>query len=129
MDGVAYFMLFYRSFYCFEKNVILKGVLVDDDLYLNGDRTVSHLSWVPTARSRETTLVEIAKPISERIGRRIGEVNITSRGDKVWKSGDLARSTLAQVSQSRVQSLEIRLVETKKAGENWKRLSDRKSVV
>lgn len=115
-------MLFHCPFYWFEKNVFLKGVLVDD-LHLNGDRTASHLSWVPTARSRESTLVEIAKPISERVGRRIREVNITSRGDKVWKSGDLARSTLTQVSQSRVQSLEIRLVETKKAGENWKRLS------
>lgn len=94
-----------------------------DGLHLNGDRTASHLSWVLTARSRETTLVEIAKSISERVGRRIREANITSRGDKVWKSGDLTGSTFAQVSQSWVQILEIRLVETKKAGDDRKGLS------
>lgn len=96
-----------------------------DVLHLNGDRTASHLSRVLTAssRSKDVTLAEIAKSISEWVRRRIRKANITREGDKVWKRGDLSRSTLTQVSQSRVQSLKIRLVETKKAGENWKGLS------
>ena len=96
-----------------------------DVLHLSGDRTASHLSRVHTAsnRSKDVTLIEVAKSISEWVRRRIGKFNITRGGDKVWNRGNVSRSTHAQVIQSRVQIVKARLFETKKIGDNWKGLS------